>query len=316
MENRMTEKNRYTLWEYPQMLQHFEYMAQNGWMLTECNEAQFEYEKSDPKTVHFAATFFPAYDFLDPNPPESLHRLWDFCAQNGWRHITDNASMQIFCNEEENPTPLHTDAVVQLDNFHNMINISKLKNWRQEAVINGGFIVFLAVVAGVFAKDTSFSVLVSRLSPVALLITAYYTYKGISAVCGLVSYYSWYKKAEMAAKSQNIFITFQPNAVWANIDWAVSLFFLCAMAALLVKSGELGSSMLFSIPFILLFFIIVAAAKLMKNNGVPAKYSRRIIWVIAALFVLLFVMALPYIFMTIADMGLGGEMITHTINYP
>ncbi|MBR6518380.1 MAG: DUF2812 domain-containing protein [Oscillospiraceae bacterium] len=316
MADRMTEKNRFTLWEYPQMLQHFEHMAQNGWMLAECNDAQFVYEKSEPKTVHFAATFFPAYDYLDPYPPQKLQRLWDFCADNGWQHITDSASMQIFCSERENPTHVHTDAVVQLENFHNMINISKLKNWRQEAVINGGFIVLLAVVAGVFAKDTSFSVLVSRLSPVALLVTAYYTYKCISAVCGLVSYYSWYKKADTAAKSQNVFITFQPNAVWANIDWAISVFFLCGMAVLLVKSGELGSSMLFSIPFILLFFIIVAAAKLMKNNGVPAKYSRRIIWVIAVLFVLLFVMALPYIFMTIADMGLGGEMITHTINYP
>ena len=316
MADRMTEKNRFTLWEYPQMLTHFEDMAQNGWMLTEYSEAELCYEKCTPKTIHFAATFFPDYDFLEPEVPQSLQRLWSFCEESGWRHITDSASMQIFCNERENPVPLHTDAVVQLDNFHRMINAAKLKNWRQEAVINGGFIIFLAVVAGVFIKDTSFSELAGRVSPLALLIASYYTYKCISAVCGLISYYCWYKKADRTAKSQNIFITFQPNVVWANIDWAVSVFFLCGMVILLAKNGELGSSIVFSIPFVILFFIIVASAKLMKKNGVSARYSRRIIWIIAAMFVLLLVMALPYIIMTISDLGIGGDMITRTIVYP
>ena len=310
------EKNKFTLWQYPLLISHLEEMAQKGHMLSELDGNELVYDQCEPQKVHFAVTFFPDYDFLDPVPPPALERLWEFCDQNGWQHITDSASMQIFCNERENPVPLHTDAVVQLDNFHRMINAAKLKNWRQEAVINGGFIIFLAVVAGVFIKDTSFSELAGRVSPLALLIASYYTYKCISAVCGLISYYCWYKKANRSARENDIFVTFSPDRVWADIDWAVSLFFLCGMIILLVKNGELGSSIVFSIPFVILFFVIIVSAKLMKKNGVSARYSRRIIWIIAAMFILLFVMALPYIIMTISDRGLGGDMITRTIVYP
>ena len=316
MADTMTEKNRFTLWEYPHLTEHLEYMAQNGWMLTAYNDAELSYKKCQPKRVHFAVTFFPEYDFLDPDVPESLQSLWSFCEENGWQHITDSASMQIFCNHRENPVPLHTDAVVQLENFHAMIDISKLKNWRWDAAVNGAAVAMLAAVAAVFIRDASFAAFMERMSPLALLIAAYYTYRCISAVCGLVSYYSWYKKADKAAREKEVFITFRPNTVWANIDWAISAFFMCGMIILLVKSGELGSALLFSIPFIILFFIVMASAKLMRNNGVSARYSRRIIWLIAAMFVLLFVMSLPYLFLTIADMGLGGDMITRTIVYP
>ncbi|MBE6878229.1 MAG: DUF2812 domain-containing protein [Ruminococcaceae bacterium] len=316
MSDKMTEKNKFTLWEYPNMVSHFEYMAQQGWMLTGCTESRFEYVKSQPCKMHFAVTFFPDYDFLDPNPPEKLERLWDFCSENGWRHITDSASMQVFCNGRENSVPLHTDAVVQLENFHSMINAAKLKNWRQEVVINGGFIVFLAVVAGIFIKDTSFAHLVEKISVISLLIVTWYTYKCISAVCGLAAYYSWYRKAAVQAREKDIFLTFMPDKIWANADGAISTFFLCGMAILLVKNGEIASTFLFSIPFIILFFIIYALSKYMRDNGVSAKTNRKVTYITAAVIILLFVMALPYIFMTIADMGLGGDFITVTRTYP
>ena len=316
MARRMTEKNRFTLWEYPQLVEHLEYMAQNGWMLEDFNEAELCYEECQPRKVHFAVTFFPEYDFLDPCVPENLQRLWDFCRESGWQHITDSSSMQIFYNERENPLPIHTDAVVQLENFHSMINVLKLKNWRQDAVINGAFTVFLAIVAGMFIRDTSFAYMVERVSALSLLIAAYYIYRCISALCSLAGYYSWYVKARRAAAEKDIFTTFCPNRIWADADGAISSFFLCGMAVLLAKNGEIVSTLLFAVPFAILFLIVVASAKYMKKNGVSAKDNRRIIWVIAAVFVLLFVIALPYIIMTIADMGLGGDMITHTIVYP
>jgi len=88
------------------------------------------------------------------------------------------------------------------------------------------------------------------------------------------------------------------------------------MAILLVKNGEIASTFLFSIPFIILFFIIYALSKYMRDNGVSAKTNRKVTYITAAVIILLFVMALPYIFMTIADMGLGGDFITVTRTYP
>ncbi len=291
-------------------------MALEGWRLAEYHEKTLEFVPTEPRNIKYAVTFFPDYDFLDPNPPEKLEKLWAFCEESGWRHITDNASMQVFCNDREKPVPLHTDAVVQLENFHSMINASKLKLWRQEALINGGLIVFLAVVAGVFIKDTSFAHLVEKVSAISLLIVAWYTYKCISAVCSLAAYYSWYRKAVVQAREKDIFLTFMPNKIWANADGAISTFFLCGMVILLVKNGGIASTFLFSIPFILLFFVIYALTKYMRDNGVSAKANRRITYITAAVIILLFVMALPYIFMTIADMGLGGDIITVTRTYP
>ena len=316
MADRMTEKNRFTLWEYPQMLQHFEYMAQNGWTLAECNEVQFVYEKSEPKTVHFAATFFPDYDYLDPNPPQNLQRLWEFCAENGWQHITDSASMQIFYSERENPTPIHTDAVVQLDNFHAMMKAEKLKGWWREAVMNGIFIAVLAVVFAVFMQDRSIADVMQKISAVSLVLSAYYVYQFVRSVCSLAAYYSWYRKAVKTAQQDDVFLTFSPNKIWSDADWVITTFFLSAFAILLFKSGNPGITLFWAIPGIALFIIVYKLTKYMRDNGVSPKENRRITGIIAAVVVVLFIMALPYIIIILADLGLLENMVTVTRTYP
>ena len=316
MENRMTEKNRYTLWEYPQMLQHFEYMAQNGWMLTECNEAQFEYEKSEPKTVHFAATFFPAYDFLDPNPPENLHRLWDFCAQNGWRHITDNASMQIFCNEEENPTPLHTDAVVQLENFHAVMNVEKLKEWRNNVLVNGIFFAALFAVYVLISTKTSIWQLFSAGSPVMLLMLARHFYILLTDGAKWLYYSLWHKKAVHTAEKDDIFTPPKHSVVLDNIDTSAMVAFLAAMLVFMYKSGEIGFTLFWVIVTVAFVGLYVFIAAKLKKEGVSAKENRQITTGIMIAAVVVFIILLPAILIILQDYGVLKDVITVTTTYP
>lgn len=309
-------KNRWGIWHYHRLVEHLQEMSQQGWLLESYSESTLGFVSTEAKRRHFAVIFFTDYDYLDSEIPEKLQDLWQMCEADGWHHITENSAIQIFYSEEENPIPLQTDGVVQLENFHSMINLLKLKQWRQDAVINGVSVLALGVISAVFLKDLSIGEFMSRLSVMTMLLAAFWIYRFVSSVCGLADYYSWYGKAKKAACKDGVFIVFQPNVVLENTDTAVGVFFIGGMLIHLVKSGEIASFFVFLIPMALLIFAVVASMKLMKKKGVSADDNRTATAIIAVVLILLFVMSLPYIFMAVADMGIGGDFITVTTTYP
>ena len=74
--------------------------------------------------------------------------------------------------------------------------------------------------------------------------------------------------------------------------------------------------MFWAIPGIALFIIVYKLTKYMRDNGVSPKENRKITWIISIVIVVLFIMALPYIIITLADLGLLENMVTVTRTYP
>lgn len=310
------EKNIFSLWQYPQLIVHLEEMAQKGYMLCQADSTELVYDICPPQKVHFAITFFPDYDFLDSVPPPSLERLWAFCEESGWQHITDNSAMQIFYNTQPDPVPLQTDAVVQLENFNAMMQFERVKLWRQNTIINGCLLVFLAVLF--IVMDTQFTAVqtVRRVSPVMLLILARDFYTFVTDGAKLLNYNIWHKKAKQLAFDRNIFYPPKENISLKKTDTAVSAVFLTGYLFFLARGRELGAALFWSVLVFGLIAVYIALMRYMKKNGVSAEDNRKISRAVIIIIIVLLIMVLPAILMFMAENGFGEGFITVTREYP
>lgn len=92
-----------------------EEMAAKGWMIQKLGNLFWTYERIEPQKLHFAVTYFPDASEFDPKPSEGQLTREEFCAQDGWRLAVRWGAMQIFYSTQENPVPIDTDPVTQVE---------------------------------------------------------------------------------------------------------------------------------------------------------------------------------------------------------
>lgn len=92
-----------------------EEMAARGWMIQKLGNLFWTYERVEPQKLHFAVTYFPDASEFDPKPSEGQLTREEFCAQDGWQLAVRWGAMQIFYTSQENPVPIDTDPVTQVE---------------------------------------------------------------------------------------------------------------------------------------------------------------------------------------------------------
>ena len=92
-----------------------EEMAARGWMIQKLGNLFWTYERVEPQKLHFAVTYFPDASEFDPKPSEGQLTREEFCAQDGWQLAVRWGAMQIFYTSQENPVPIDTDVVTQVE---------------------------------------------------------------------------------------------------------------------------------------------------------------------------------------------------------
>lgn len=115
---------------------HLENMASKGWMLSGINKLTWNYERIDPKKIHFAVTYYPKASEFDPEPLEGQRIYWDYSERTGWKHICTSAQMQIFYSEDDNPVPIETDPAIEVDMIHKAAKRTYLKSYYLLLVIS------------------------------------------------------------------------------------------------------------------------------------------------------------------------------------
>lgn len=108
----------YSYYDRTGIAKHLAEMAAKGWMLDKLGSWSWRYRRTEPRTLHFAVTYFPSASQFDPHPSEEQETLWDFCAAAGWELVTSSAQVQIFYNEQEHPVPIETDPAVEFDTMN------------------------------------------------------------------------------------------------------------------------------------------------------------------------------------------------------
>lgn len=179
---------------------HLEKMAAKGWMIESVsNYSCWTYRQIEPKKVHFAVSYYGNATVYDPQPTEKQEQFYEYCAHTGWELICTKGPIQIFCNEQENPVPLETEPMLEVEAIHAIAKRTLVVVWT--TLICG----ILMLAAEMLEMQRPHMFLASPSAPYLGVL-----YLVLFAVCGveLISYSRWHKKAKLAAEQGEFCSTF------------------------------------------------------------------------------------------------------------
>ncbi len=248
-----------------------EKQAKKGWMLEKLTNFFWVFKKIEPKNIQFAVTYFPKASYFDSKPSEELLDFQEFCEHTGWKSIASNLQMQIYYNEEENPTPIETEPAIEINNIH-----KSMKKWFLPNYI---FIIIITLFQLVM-HVTRFN-----LAPLENLSNTYFL---MSLLCyfivflmlavEFISYHRWRKKAlKLAEKGMFVETSGYTNfQIPADIMMCVGIIFLLASIA----GGATIPAAIGGVACILFGTIaVVLITEMMKKHNAP-KIVNRIVFII------------------------------------
>lgn len=239
MEQTKTVPNKFGLWDYPLLIKYLEDMASQGWLLTKYHEKTLDFAATEPKNVKFAVTFFREYNYAGHTPPEDLVYMWEVLETDGWHNVTHNHYMQIFYNEDENCTPFHTDATVQLANFDMLMQESLLKKWQYSA---RALLTYLLIRGASYLHSVQKAQLETAelysLLAFAIPLAAFLVYEMGYNFFRRVKYQQWHRQAVVLAQEENEFMTPYENNFYDSLHFSVTLVFCLVFVAMLFLAGS------------------------------------------------------------------------------
>lgn len=104
----------FSLYDLTGMETHLEKMAEKGWLLDKVSALGWRYRRIEPRKLRFTVSYCHRASAYDPEPTEEVQTFYDFCAHTGWRLAAEFGSMQVFYNDQEDPTPIDTDPTLEI----------------------------------------------------------------------------------------------------------------------------------------------------------------------------------------------------------
>ena len=101
-----------------------EAMAKKGLFLKKTGSLFWTFTKEEPKDIKYTVTYFSEASMFNPCPTDNQQTYLDYALESGWIFVDELNQMQIFCNENENPISLETDAQEQFETIKKCMNKS------------------------------------------------------------------------------------------------------------------------------------------------------------------------------------------------
>ena len=230
MKNRKRCLEVISFYNHTGMERRFEEMAKKGWLIEDISNLRWTYRKIDPQNLHFSVVYYPKASDFDPGPSWEQQTFGDFCARTGWKAVANWHQMQVFCNEQEDPIPLETDPVMELQSLHSAC----MKNFIPASILllalglfqTIGFLVrFFSDPIGVFSGFGQ------------LLVGVGYTSIVLLSAVELLAYFGWYMKAKKAAQ-YGVFEESPNTAGFQKTILALALVFFAGWLLGLALSGD------------------------------------------------------------------------------
>lgn len=95
-----------------------EKQAAQGWLLTKMGSWFWTFEKTDPRPLQFAVTYFSRATEYDPLPTDGQQDKEALCAQRGWHLAARRHDLQVFYTADADAPPLETDPVVRVESIY------------------------------------------------------------------------------------------------------------------------------------------------------------------------------------------------------
>lgn len=190
--NAQYEYNLFDLYAAPEIAQHLEALAQQGWQLEHIGPVFWRYRKCPPADLHYAVVYFPK-DPADEYISRQQRELWELCRTTGWELAATAGQMQIFRTAEKEPIPIETDPVVQMETIHAAMRV------RDSVLFAGSLIFYILLLLPLLLLTRSAG---NRAAWFRLFLPALLLY--ILPCCiTLVSHLLWYHSAWKTAQNEN-----------------------------------------------------------------------------------------------------------------
>ncbi len=259
MRNTKRVVSQFTFHDRTGIQNYLESMALKGWMLEKITKWSWRFRRIEPKKIHFAVSFFAKTSSFAPSPSEELLRFREFCEHTGWVFCAEAAQMQIFYNESEEPVPIETDPLLEIESIHKSIKKQTLP-----AYIAIGVVVILNGATQI-SNFLKFPVVFLR-SNLSLftLFSVFCLFLMVAVEIG--SYFIWRTRAIKAAERDGSFLPTRGNRSFVLF----LLYILLAAFALLIISEWNGF-----ISKVFLIFLGYYFAVLLLVHGVSDIMKRR-----------------------------------------
>lgn len=229
---------------------HLEKMAAKGWMIESVsNYSCWTYRQIEPKKVHFAVSYYGNATVYDPQPTEKQEQFYEYCAHTGWELICTKGPIQIFCNEQENPVPIETEPMLEVEAIHTIAKGTLVVVWT--TLICG----ILMLAAEMLEMQRPHMFLASPSAPYLGVL-----YLILFAVCGveLISYSRWHKKAKLAAEQGEFCSTFSTAKIQKWLMMLLGIAFVAWITdTMLLGDKEKKTIVLVMVGGVALLFVIV-----------------------------------------------------------
>ncbi len=240
--------------------------AAKGWLLEAITPFAWKYHRIEPSTIHFAVTYYPQVSQFDPCPNVMEELYQEFVAHSGWILAASNAQMQIFYNEAEDPVPIETDPLVEVENIHKAVKKSFLPSYflmLAAAVMN------LTMVGCRLASD-----FVGTLSSNTNLFTILcWTVLLFIELTEIVCYYLWRRRALRAARTEGAFVETRNRN---NVTWMI-LGVVCVGLIMIITSVSADAAIAGVVACVLILgaaVIVVLFSQWMKKQGFSRQENR------------------------------------------
>lgn len=256
----------FTFYDRTGIERKLEAQAAKGWLLEKCAASGWIYRRIEPAKIHFSVVYFPAADPFDPHPSDKQVRFQEFCEHTGWELIASNAQMQIFCNRRENPIPIETDPVIEVENIHKSVKKTMFPAYFSNLV--------LAVMQiGLAAQRFSWDPMTELLSLPSMLATLFWILDVVFWTVLLGMYFHWYLRAKKAAIDGQFLETKSTDRFQFIILGTSTLALICMYLSFGSWSTALVG-ILMVVGILALTGVMVWMSNRMKQRNVSAKTNR------------------------------------------
>jgi len=209
MKNRLRRIETLSFYDHTGIEKHLCKMAKRGWMIEQITNQFWTYRKISPTEYQFAVTYYPKASDFDPTPSDAQQTFYDFCTRTGWALACSWFQMQIFYNVSENPVPIDTDPVYEVDTIHKACKANYLRGYVLLLILGsiGTYFLYSGLVGHTLHFFSTPSSMVTY--PLGFLLF-------LLCAVELIAYFSWHKKAVIAAQN-GIFMDTPSTAVFQKI---------------------------------------------------------------------------------------------------
>ncbi|MBQ3008265.1 MAG: DUF2812 domain-containing protein, partial [Oscillospiraceae bacterium] len=263
------ELNFYPYYDSYGMVQHFEEMAEKGWMLESIAEKKLfiRYRKTQPKKVRFGITYFADATVYDAGFTPEQQEYIEYCSRAGWQRIESQGQIQVFCNEDPDAVPLETDPVLTMEIIHDAMKHSYLL---------GNVTMMLLAVMQLFMRWNNFTnnILDFFSSPLEQNSVFMWVFLFVIQLAEIIRYYHWYRKSMASAKDTGIIRPVKNGRLFNMLSLTATMVVIGYAIAILF-----GASPLFAVGLLvyvaLLTVFSVSVPAMVKHFGKDTETNKK-----------------------------------------